>query len=511
MFKSVFTKSVASFMLIILISFSVLSIILVSHTVNNSTSMKRESVENAADSISVFLKSTYDGSSTYDFGKFLYYENVENDISLTLDTVSSSLGEDVSVFITNENGVVLLSSNTPNDMGKQIPDNITFSLRNDGKYSEITSMNGFFSKRYMVSAKAVNNNDGEMVGSVFVCSENARFEGSVNKTIKALIVSVLWVMLAVLIAVYFISDRIISPLKMMSKAAKEFSQGNFDARVEITGQDEVAELGTAFNNMASTLGKNEEMRKAFLANISHDLRTPMTVISGFVEGMLNGAIPPEKYNHYLQIIFAEVKRLSRLVSSLLDISRLQAGDRKIVKSEFDICEMARQIIISLEQKLDSKKLDVMFDCDKDNISVFADRDTIYQVLYNICDNAQKFCYEKGKYLVKIVEKDKKVFVSVRNDGQGIAQEELPFVFDRFFKSDKSRGLDKSGVGLGLYIVKTIIDSHGEEIWVNSVYGEYCEFVFTLSTVKDAGETNNKEKFSFKKSEKNQSLQSDEKN
>lgn len=484
MFKSVFTKFVSVVMLIILISFTVLSLILVSNSVTNSKSMKRQSVENAAEALGTFLMDAYEDSSTVDFGKFVYYENVNNDVSTVLDTVSDSLGEEMSVFITDENGVVLLTANTAYELSGAIPDNVLFCLENDGEYSEYATMDGFFEKKHLSAAKSITGTDGEMVGSVFVCSENARFGDLVSKTIKAVIVSVLWVMLASLIAIYFISGRIIYPLKQMSKAAKEFSQGNFDARVEIAGNDEVAELAGAFNNMASTLQKNEELRKGFLANVSHDLRTPMTVISGFVEGMLNGAIPPEKHEHYLQIIFTEVKRLSRLVSSLLDISRLQAGDRKIVKKNFDICEMAREIIISLEQQLDSKKLDVMFECDRDNMTVFADRDAIHQVLYNICQNAQKFSYEKGKYIVKIMEKDKKVFVSVFNEGQGIIKDELPNVFDRFYKSDKSRGLDKTGVGLGLYIVKTIIDAHSEEIWVNSVYGEYCEFVFTLTAAKD---------------------------
>ena len=501
MFKSVFTKYVAAFMLIIFVSFFLLSVILVSNTSNNSIDMKKESVNDASDAVGNFIIQKYNNSATVDFGRFVYYENIESDISVVLNTVANAMGDDMFVFITDENGVVLLSANTPENMGAKLPGDVLSKLSSGDEYSEYTSMGSFFETSHLASAKVVKNTDGEMVGSVFVCSESERFQNLVSKTIKAIIVSVLWVMLAALVVVYFLSERIISPLKQMSRAAKEFSQGKFDARVPISGHDEVAEFASAFNNMASTLEKNEELRKTFLANVSHDLRTPMTAISGFVEGMLNGAIPPEKQEHYLQIISTEVKRLSRLVSSLLDISRLQAGDRKLVKADFDICEMARQIIISLEQKLDSKKLDVMFECDRDNMNVLADRDAIYQVLYNICDNAQKFSYEKGKYIVKIVEKDEKVFVSVRNDGQGIIKEDLPFVFDRFYKSDKSRGLDKTGVGLGLYIVKTIIDSHGEEIWVNSVYGEYCEFVFTLTAVQNNQNTSIQEKLSRKKSDK----------
>ena len=303
--------------------------------------------------------------------------------------------------------------------------------------------------------------------------------------VKTIIMSCLWVMLAALLAAYFISDKIIDPLKKMSKAAKSFAAGKFDVRVPVRGRDEVAELATAFNNMASSLASLEDMRRTFLANVSHDLRTPMTTISGFIDGIIDGAIPPEKHEYYLDVIRTEIRRLSRLVGNLLDITRIQAGERKFNKTAFDICEMARLILISFEQKIDQKKLDVEFECKKEKMIVYADRDAIYQILYNICDNAVKFSREGGKYRISILEKDRKVYTSVYNEGIGIPAEELPFVFERFYKSDKSRGLDKTGVGLGLYIAKTIIDAHDEEIWVKSVYGENCEFVFTLPYTPEA--------------------------
>ena len=205
----------------------------------------------------------------------------------------------------------------------------------------------------------------------------------------------------------------------------------------------------------------------------------MTTISGFIEGILDGAIPPENTNHYLGIIAGEVRRLSRLVNSLLDITRIQAGERKFNMAPFDICELAREIIITSEQRLEAKKLDVVFDADSDNMFVNADRDAIHQILYNICDNAIKFSNEGGRYEIGIHEKNGKVTVSVYNEGVGITAEDLPYVFDRFYKSDRSRGLDKTGVGLGLYIARTIIEAHKEKIWVESEYGKWCRFSFTL--------------------------------
>ena len=211
----------------------------------------------------------------------------------------------------------------------------------------------------------------------------------------------------------------------------------------------------------------------------------MTTISGFIDNILVGAIPKEEQPYYLGIIKEEVRRLSRLVASLLDISRLQAGDRKFNMQSFDVCEQARLILISFEQQIDEKRLNVEFLCDDERMFVTADRDAIYQILYNICDNGVKFASEGGDFRIRIRYDDpseakrKKITVSVYNQGEGIPEEDLPFVFERFYKADKSRGLDKSGVGLGMFIAKTIIDAHNEKIWVESRHHSDCEFFFTL--------------------------------
>jgi signal transduction histidine kinase len=318
---------------------------------------------------------------------------------------------------------------------------------------------------------------------VFSFSGSSTVNDLLDVMIQTIVLSSLWVMLAALVAVYLISEKVISPLKAISRAAKKFASGHFDVRVEVKGKDEVAQLATAFNNMAQSLDNYETTRNTFVANVSHDLRTPMTTISGFIDSILVGAIPPEKHEYYLGVISTEIKRLSRLVTTLLDVSRLQAGERKFVMSNFDICEMARQILISFEQKIDKKRLDVEFECADDSIYVKADRDAIYQVFYNICDNAVKFSYEKGKLALSVLyNRERKVEVSVYNEGSGIPAEDLPYVFERFFKSDKSRGLDKTGVGLGMFITKTIMESHSENIRVESEAGKYCRFVFTLQKV-----------------------------
>jgi signal transduction histidine kinase len=287
-------------------------------------------------------------------------------------------------------------------------------------------------------------------------------------------------MIAAIIAIYFITERIIHPLKNMTTASKKFAKGDFSSRVRVYGNDEVAELGNAFNNMADSLESLEKMRKSFLASISHDLRTPMTTISGFIDGINSGAIPPEKHEYYLGIISAEVHRLSRLVSMLLDISRLESGDRKFNFTSFDVSEVARLVLISFEQKIEDKKLDVEFVAPDGKMLVVADKDAIHQVIYNLCHNAIKFANDSGKFKIQIEPaENKKVKISVFDEGQIISNEEFQMIFKQFYKTDKSRGLDKSGVGLGLYICKTIIDAHGETITVDSRENFGTEFSFTL--------------------------------
>jgi signal transduction histidine kinase len=290
-------------------------------------------------------------------------------------------------------------------------------------------------------------------------------------------------MIASFVAIYFITEKIVSPLRQMSYATKQFAAGKFDVRISVDGEDEIAELATAFNSMAQSLAEIEYTRSSFIASVSHDLRTPMTTISGFIDGILDGAIPQEKQAHYLNIIGQEVRRLSRLVSQLLDISRMEAGNRKFEKIPFDICEMARIILLSFESKIDSKKLDVEFIAPEDRLYVYSDKDAINQVIYNICENAVKFAKDGGTYRIAVSDEGGFVRVSVFNEGVGIAPEDIPHIFDRFYKSDKSRGLDKSGVGLGLYICSTIMDHLGEKIYVESEYGKYCCFIVEITKYK----------------------------
>ncbi len=483
MFKSIFTKYITTFMLIIVASFVMLAAIISSMMVSYYSDSSDQQITAAADSMKYLLEKRLS-----DFPSENLHEYVRNHAE-ELGAYASAMtkyNSDVALFVADKEGNILASVGfLDKNFGKiPLPSSVMETIKRGEAFTAGGDLDGRFSVKRSVRGLPLVSADGTMIGAVFACSTSENINVLMETTVKAIIMTCLWVLLAALIAVYFISEKIIGPLKNMARAAKSFAAGKFDVRVPVTGHDEIAELAVAFNNMAGSLADLENMRSTFLSNVSHDLRTPMTTISGFIDALLDGTISSEKHDYYLRMIGDEVRRLSRLVVALLDVSRIQAGDRKFVMSAFDICEMARVILISFEQKIDKKRLAVEFDIESENLYVWADHDAIYQILYNICDNGVKFSREGGQYRIRIVERDRKVFVSVFNEGNGIKSEELPHVFERFYKTDKSRGLDKTGVGLGLYIAKSIIDAHGEEIWVKSKYGEYCEFIFTLKKASD---------------------------
>ena len=488
MFKSVFAKYITVFMLIIVVSFAMILSITMTMVNNYAVSAKLETVMRATQATCYFIQNRinliddtsiprYITDHTDDLSRFLV------PISLSYDTEG-----EMTFFIVGAEGDVLLYYDkndfaAPN--GKVLSDSVMKTLEEGHPVSGFDNVGSFYRNTHLIYADGLFSETGELCGAVVTATAANALTELLSSLMKTIIVSSLWVMLAALIAVYFITEKIMNPIKPMSRAAKSFAAGKFDVRIPVSGQDEIAELATAMNQMAESLDNLEKMRNSFIANVSHDLRTPMTTIAGFIDNILAGAIPPEKHEYYLGVIKAEVLRLSRLVSGLLDLSRIQAGDRKFNSQPFDICEMARQILISFEQKIEEKHLDVEFDAVDDNVLVNADSDAIHQILYNLCDNAIKFSREGGKLRIILEEsaqdksKNKKIVVRVYNEGQGIPDEDKAFIFERFYKSDKSRGLDKNGVGLGLYIAKTIIDAHKEEIWVESEYGRYCEFGFTM--------------------------------
>ena len=479
--KSSFAKYLTAFVVIISVSFLALSGII--------TAIIRNYVSNdAEDRLELSSEMIVDHINEQSFDNLEDYIATQQLSMFVVPLVY--FDSEFEVIVSDKTGKILLStmygSNgeyqkyTGRDMGKV---NISKYLSkvidgDDQHYTHEGTLGGILSYKSMVCAKEIIV-DGEVVGYVMTVANISTEDKLISISRRAVLNSSIWVLLAAVIAVYFITERIIHPMRSMTVAAKKFAKGDFSARVTVYGKDEVSDLANAFNNMAESIDSLEKMRNSFLANVSHDLRTPMTTISGFIDGITSGAIPPEKHEYYLGVISAEVHRLSRLVTQILDVSRLESGERKFNYTDFNVAEVARLILISFEQKIDDKKLEVAFESDSDDMIVNADKDAIYQVLYNLCHNAIKFAREGGRFEIRItLTQSRKIQVTIFDEGQGISAEDAKLIFDRFYKTDESRGLDKSGVGLGLYICKTIIDAHGERIWVESD-DESTAFVFTL--------------------------------
>lgn len=352
-----------------------------------------------------------------------------------------------------------------------------------GCLHEIRYLKNIYSERRYISARCVYaDNSDEVIAYVLTSAPVSDITGALRSISDMFMLGAIGVMIVSMIVMAFVAKRQSYPLREMAQKARAFGHGDLDVRVRIVGSEsqEVEELAIAFNNMASSLQKSEYSRQEFVANVSHELKTPMTTIGGYVDGILDGTIPPEKADYYLQIVSTETKRLSRLVRSMLDISQLQSegGIPSDRMTRFDVEECAGQMLITFEQKITDKNIQVDVDMPECPIYTVAQQDYISQVIYNLLDNAVKFCPQGGRLSLKIRESGNKIYVSVGNDGNTIPSEELPLLFDRFHKMDKSRAENRDGWGLGLYIVKTIIGLHGEDISATSA-DNFTEFTFTL--------------------------------
>ena len=473
MFKSVFSRMLAAFTVILLLCITLLVFVVASGLFQESQEKELSELGVAANEIGFFLEEMQ-RISTLPAPLLLQSESFHSNLIGIADLTEA----DISVL--RMDGVVAATSTRHLKIGEQMLSRETVNriLENDASYM-ISDLDGALERRTLNSFAIIGDENGDAVYLIVVTSEKALNSEIANSVTQRMVVVAIWIFFAAMIIIFLISRRITDSIKTLCSVAREYAQGRFNIRIKVNGQDEITELSRAFNNMASGLAKLEENRNSFIANVSHDLRTPMTTISGFVDGILDGTIPPEDHQRYLQTISAEVHRLSRLVNTLLEISRLESG-KSMKTADFNVTETARQILISLMGKIEAKRLDIEFEGGDEDVYVLADPDAIHQVLYNLIDNAIKFTQEKGTITIAITAKGKKALVRVRNTGEGIPEEEITHIFERFYKSDRSRGVDKTGTGLGLYIVKTILEKHGEEISVESVVGAYTEFRFGLS-------------------------------
>ena len=324
-----------------------------------------------------------------------------------------------------------------------------------------------------------------VAGGIYFNTQLPRMQETLWEYLSVFLLTCIVAVLLAGVFVYWQSRQITAPIQAINKAVLDIASGRFNRRLQVNRSDEIGQLASSFNYMAASLEHLEDMRSQFISDVSHELRTPMTSISGFVQGILDGTIPPEREKEYLTLVRDECKRLVRMTNDMLEISKMSSSEYKLNIKSFDVNELMRRCIIQMEQKISDRNLELEVEFAAEIMNVVADPDAIQRVMINILDNAVKFSYENTKIMIAISGEDGKAYVSIGNFGMGIAENEIKNVFDRFYKTDKSRNDDKKGAGLGLSMVKNIMNLHKQHIWVESIdakqgsHAKFTKFTFTL--------------------------------
>lgn len=438
------------------------------------------------------------------FISFWFYSSNENQkvktLNEQLDIVASSFGS----YLKYQEGSyeeisrLLKISCLTNNMDGVIIDRLgyVYMVSNEAysylKYTKIELPNNISSKVDKLDDKSnlIKGNSGSKLGAyIKPIYSNEQLDGYIimiqkEQTSSRHMIIIIWVsvILAIIIAAgivkYFANLLVVEPIEEINNAAKRLAKGEVKKRVKVIGDNEIGELAQSFNIMAESIEEADNIRKEFISNVSHELRSPITSIKGFVGGILDGVIPRDRENYYLKIVYDEIDRLARLVNDLLDISAMEAGKFNLNISEFDINQTISLCILNLESKIKDKGLNVKAIFHDNRCFAIADRDRIIQVLTNLLENAIKYSDENGQIEVDINTKGEKIFVSIFNSGENISKEDINHIWDRFYKSDKSRTI-KISTGLGLPIVRLILSQHNEDVWVNNVEGKGVKFTFTL--------------------------------
>lgn len=467
---------------LVFFSFLVLGTILMLTITNYWSNEKRTTLDHRAENLATFISSKVSVNQSLYGGDDRVYMNNPDSIINFLELYVEDSSVDVIVTNTSGHAILTVSDNESINTNVIVSPDIVQRTMSEGSFFTKGTLGGLYGTEQYIAARPIYYNNGAaMMGVVFAASDTSDLSGFSDMILKIFILSAFASLAISALGIGLFSYNLVRPLKQMAQAAKQFGKGDFSVRVNETTNDEIGQLAVAFNNMAESLSSSEQIRKSFVANVSHELKTPMTTIAGFIDGILDGTIPPEKQDYYLHIVSDEVKRLSRLVRSMLDLSRIDSGELKLNYQNFDLFSTLVTIIITFEQEIDKKNIEIR---GLDSITpktVYGDKDLLHQVVYNLIENAVKFTNDGGYIEFNITQNAERTNFSIRNSGHGIEKAEIPLIFDRFYKTDKSRSKDKKGLGLGLYLVRSIIRLHGGDITAESVINEYCEFDFYIPT------------------------------
>jgi len=405
------------------------------------------------------------------------YSSFSEQIQSVVNIVSTTVGADIYI-ITNEGRITYCSDPDYNCIHRtrSIPKHlIENALKSDTSF--LGTVGIYDSEYYTVTTPLIYN--GETIGAVFASASATDLAQYSSRIVGIMIYSAIIIFIFAFTATYFFTAKITKPLRIMSEAAKKMESGDFSTSIPVQSQDEIGQLAAAFERMSKSLASSENMRRSFVSSISHELKTPMTTISGFIDGILDGTIEEEKQQHYLNIVLSETKRLSRLVNSMLQLSKLEMQDYPLKTVDFNLTDVVARSILNLEAKINEKNLNISGLEECGDIHLVADKDLIHQVVYNIIENAVKFTPQNSEIKICIENTDNGAKFSVKNSGKGLSDRELSKIFENFYKTDKSRSEDKTGIGLGLYIVKTIVSLHNGTVKAESTLNEYTEFTISI--------------------------------
>ena len=358
------------------------------------------------------------------------------------DTAANS---DIVFTLTDSSGAVLVCSEASpcSHTDKNFSGETVSKITADGFY-EVSTLDNYYSEDYFNIAYPINIDGYRCL--LFGRLPAASLTNYFRELVLTVIIAAAVIVAVVFFILYFYTNTLFSPVNEMTMAVRKFGEGDFSAKLNITDENEFGFLANSINEMAASISATEETRKSFISNVSHELKTPMTTIGGFIDGILDGTIPPEQQEHYLKIVSMEINRLARLVRSMLNISKYEAGELTLTPKSFDVVPIIFQTLLNFEKRIEEKKVDIR-GLDRDAFIIKADKDLIQQVIYNLVENAVKFVNDGGYIEFVFTENDETTSVTIRNSGEGLKENEISRVFERFYKTDESRGIDPGGVGL----------------------------------------------------------------
>ena len=463
--KTLYLKFILAYFIFGVFSFIIVSVFVPNMTQEHLVREKAEALYSEATLI----------SNTYATGLYTSETDLET-VKTQLDFLAVYL--DSTIRIINPSGRLVLDTNTPLNVEEVVMIENFDPTATAGSYYMVNDFFGSFDSE-MLSVFAPITSSYMVKGYVVIHCDMNDIQASCNSMLNISYITMVILLLLSLIILIFFTEMVYIPLRKITYATEQYAVGNMHYEFQVESDDEIGYLAVCLNYMASQIASAEDDQKKFVANVSHDFRSPLTSIRGYLEAMIDGTIPPEQHEKYLGIVLNETERLTNLTNSLLTLNNLNTKGMILNRTDFNINQVIRNTAASFEGTCRKKTIAIELILTGDEMYVNADKDRIQQVLYNLIDNAIKFSHHDSVIKVETSLKKNKLFISVKDTGIGIPKEDLKLIWDRFYKSDLSRGRDKKGTGLGLSIVKEIINCHNEHINVISTEGVGSEFIFSL--------------------------------